>query len=317
MQWSELAAFYRASHASRVVLVTLVVKEGSSYRQPGARMLVRADGASCGTVSAGCLEDEIIRATSSVHLDGRARLLTIDTRPHYGCPGKITLLLEAIEPAYGCELFDFIAQQLEARRPFSVVTDCRDLEADGPFTRALPNASPEEPASERRLIERVGRQPRLVVVGAGHDSTALAKTALLAHWEVHCVAPEDIKFQPARLVTRFTPDDRTGIVLMTHNLGHDIACLSELLPLGYSYIGVIGSARRRRELVNGLEAANAYSAIEQLDRLSCPAGLDIGAADAGEIAVSIMAEIRCTWSGRDAAPLRTRTQPIHAHDRSC
>lgn len=316
MQWSELTAFYRHGPTERVVLVTMVEKQGSSYRQPGARMLVRADGASCGTVSAGCLEDEIIRAAGPVQHDGQARLLTIDTRPHYGCPGKITLLLEALAPADAHGLFSLVEQQLAARRPFTVVTAYGQLDTPGPFTRAyLDEASAGPPASagDRILRQLVGRQPRLVIVGAGDDATAMAKAALLAQWDVCRVSPDEVQFAPAQLVARFAPDDRTAVVLMTHNLGHDVACLSEILPRSYSYVGVIGSARRRSELIHGLESAGAHDALDALDRLCCPAGLDLGAGEAGEIAISILAEIQCGWSGRDASPLRARGQPIHAH----
>jgi xanthine dehydrogenase accessory factor len=313
MQWSELAAFYQADPARRVALVTLVAKSGSSYRQPGARMLVRTDGTHGGTVSAGCLEDEIARAAVPVLADGRPHLLTIDTRPHYGCPGQITLLLEALDPAAGRDFFQLITTHLQARRTFTVATDYTDLTRTGPLTHVLPGTATSVPAP-RLLLERVGRQPRLIVIGDGADATALAKAALLARWEVHVIVPTDIQFAPEQIVARHAPDDRTAVVLMTHNLGHDVACLHALLPHAYSYLGVIGSTRRRSELVNGLESAGADLALAALDRLCCPAGLDLGANEAGEIAISILAEIQCGWSGRNAAPLRDRARPIHSHD---
>lgn len=312
MQWSELAAFYQAESTRRVALVTLVEKHGSSYRQPGARMLVRADGTHGGSVSAGCLEAEIARAAAPVLQDGQPRLLTIDTRPHYGCPGQITLLLEALDPAAGSDFFQLITTLLQARRVFTVATDYADLLRPGPLTRIL-SSTETLPAAPRRLLERVGRQPRLVVIGDGDDATALAKAALLARWEVHVIVPTDIQFAPEQVAIRHAPDDRTAVVLMTHNLGHDVACLHALLPHAYSYLGVIGSTRRRRELVNGLESAGAEAALAALDRLRCPAGLDLGANEAGEIAISILAEIQCGWSGRNAAPLRDRARPIHSH----
>jgi xanthine/CO dehydrogenase XdhC/CoxF family maturation factor len=316
MQWHDLTEFYRNAGRRTHVLVTMVEKRGSSYRQPGARMLVRDDGAICGSVSAGCLEEEIARATHPVHDDGKPRILSIDTRPHYGCPGRITLLLEALYPDDGAALFTAIGRKLDSRQPFVVATDHSDLERRGPFTRMLGD---NEPATNPRpgfLVQEIGRRSRLVVVGAGDDATAVTKSAMLARWDVHCVAPEEVQFAREKLAAKFPPDDRTAIVLLSHNLGLDVACLSEILPLPYSYVGVIGSQRRRNEIVQGLESLGNHEVLARIDSLFCPAGLDIGANDAGEIALSILAEIQCLWSGRAAGSLRDRGEPIHKGERS-
>lgn len=274
-------------------------------------MLVRDDGTFCGSVSAGCLEEEIARATRPVQQDGTPRLLTIDTRPHYGCPGQITLLMEALHPAAGDALFSSVEARLLARRPFTLTTDYSDLANRGPLTRVLANEEAGDEAKAETMREHVGRRARLVVVGSGDDATAITKVALLARWDVQTVATVDIQFAPARLVAQFPPDDRTAVVLMTHNLGFDVACLHEVLPHPYSYVGVIGSVRRRSELIHGLETTGDPAALAHLENLFCPAGLDLGATETGEIALSILAEIQCLWSGRDAGSLRLRAQPIH------
>lgn len=310
MQWNDLTRFHQVARSRTYVLVTMVTKRGSSYRQPGARMLVRDDGAFSGSVSAGCLEDEIARAAAPVRADGVARLLTIDTRPHYGCPGQITLLMEPLHTDAGDALFDAVGAKLRAREPFSIATDHRDLTRRDPLTRMIREEDPEE-AEAGVLIQRVDRRPRLVVVGTGDDATAVAKVALLAGWDVQAVGSMDIQFAPARLATLFPPDDRTAVILMTHNLGLDVACLHRILPLPYSYIGVIGSSRRRSELIENLETTGDPAVLASLDRLFCPAGLDLGATESGEIALSILAEVQCLWSGRDAGSLRERGRPIH------
>jgi len=316
MQWSELTSFYRHGKALGFVLVTMVGKQGSSYRQPGARMLVRDDGVFCGSVSAGCLEEEIARAARAVQQDGTPRLLTIDTRPHYGCPGQITLLMEALHPAAGEALFSSVEARLHARDPFTVVTDYSDLTNRGPLTRVLANDRADDRAKTGILLQRVGRRARLVVVGSGDDATAISKAALLARWDVQTIATVDIQFAPAQLAVQFPPDDRTAVVLMTHNLGFDVACLHEVLPHSYSYVGVIGSVRRRSELIHGLETMGDTTALGHLEKLFCPAGLDLGATETGEIALSILAEIQCLWAGRSAGSLRDRAEPIHHGERT-
>jgi xanthine/CO dehydrogenase XdhC/CoxF family maturation factor len=316
MQWSELTAYHRQSKSHGSVLVTMVGKRGSSYRQPGARMLVRDDGEICGSVSAGCLEDEIARATRPVFEDGTPRLLTIDTRPHYGCPGQITLLMEALPTDAAEKLFAEVEKEILARRTFSVVTEFGDLTKRTALTRVVHDGADEVQSRADSLVQHVGRKPRVVVVGAGDDATAVAKTAMLAKWDVHNVAPEEVQFARAELSKRFRPDDRTAIVLLTHNLGLDVACLSEVLPLPYSYVGVIGSVRRRSEIIQGLETTGDEAVLASLENLHCPAGLDLGANDAGEIALSILAEIQCVWSGREAGSLRDRGEPIHQSERT-
>jgi xanthine dehydrogenase accessory factor len=316
MQWHDLTEFHRGARERKHVLVTMVEKRGSSYRQPGARMLVRDDGATCGSVSAGCLEEEIARATRPVHEDGRPRLLSIDTRPHYGCPGRITLLLEALYPDAGDTLFATVARRLDGRQPFTVLTEYGDLEKHGPLTRLPANVGNAPGPQPGILVQEVGRRPRLVVVGAGDDASAVTKAAMLARWDVHGIATEEVQFARDQLVARFPPDDRTAIVLLSHNLGLDVACVGELLPLPYSYVGVIGSVRRRNEIIQGLESLGKAGVLAHIDGLYCPAGLDIGANDAGEIALSILAEIQCLWSGRTAGSLRERGEPIHQGERS-
>lgn len=311
MQWSELASHHRHSNQSGFVLVTMVAKKGSSYRQPGARMLVREDLETCGTVSAGCLEEEIARATKPAHQTGIPRMLTIDTRPHYGCPGQITLLLEPLPQAAGETLFCAIEAKLRAREPFVLETDFSDLTKHGPLTRLLPVEANHKKSGASVLRQHVGRRERIVVVGSGDDATAVTKAAVLAGWEVHVVDTAGIQFAPGRLVTQYSPDDRTAVVLMTHNLGFDVSCLHEVLPHAYSYIGVIGSLKRRSELIHGLETTGDFAALGALENLHCPAGLDLGAREPGEIALSVLAEIQCVWSGRDAGSLRLRAEPIH------
>jgi xanthine/CO dehydrogenase XdhC/CoxF family maturation factor len=316
MQWSDLTSFHRSGKSHSHVLVTMVEKRGSSYRQPGARMLVRVDGAVCGSVSAGCLEDEIARATKPVQLDGIPRILTIDTRPHYGCPGQITLLMEALHPHAGDALFATIGEKLLARQTFAVSTQYDDLASAGPRTRVLGDGVTAAHSRSGVFVQQVGRRPRIVIVGAGDDASAVATAAVLARWDVHTIATEEVQFSHSQLAERFPPDDRTAIVLLSHNLGLDVACLSEILPLPYSYVGVIGSVRRRNEIIQGLESSGNAGVLASIDNLFCPAGLDLGASDAGEIALSILAEIQCVWSGRGAGPLRERGDPIHQGERT-
>ena len=93
-------------------LATLVRAEGSSYRRPGARMLIFEDGKTVGSLSAGCLEEEVALCAREVLQTGEAAMMTFDTRRRFGCAGKIHIFIEQIPENFLSEL----AANLEARR---------------------------------------------------------------------------------------------------------------------------------------------------------------------------------------------------------
>ena len=81
-------------------LATLVETRGSTYRKPGARMLVNSDGGSIGVLSGGCLEDEIARRGREIIGGAAPALLAFDTRRLYGCDGQVRILVERVGPAF-------------------------------------------------------------------------------------------------------------------------------------------------------------------------------------------------------------------------
>ncbi len=98
----ELAEILRLSQEKRgqsFALATLVRATGSSYRRPGARMLIAGDGTLAGSLSAGCLEEEVALAAREVLQSGAAKLLSFDTRRRFGCHGSIEIFLECVEEA--------------------------------------------------------------------------------------------------------------------------------------------------------------------------------------------------------------------------
>src|SRR6476469_10417069 len=89
-----------ADNATRSwALATLVQTEGSTYRKPGARLLIDSDGATLGVLSGGCLEEEIGRLGQKVLANGTPRLLSFDTKRLYGCNGQLKILVEPVPAA--------------------------------------------------------------------------------------------------------------------------------------------------------------------------------------------------------------------------
>src|SRR5438067_12459536 len=99
-------------HGEPLALATLVRAQGSSYRRPGARMLICGDGATAGSLSGGCLEEEVVRRAQDIMLDGTPALMSFDTRLRFGCNGSIDIF---VEPAREDFLAQLAANFLERR----------------------------------------------------------------------------------------------------------------------------------------------------------------------------------------------------------
>ena len=305
--WPFLFDFVRRHRHSRLALATLVAREGSSYRQPGARMLIAEDLTFCGSLSGGCLEEGIASTAGKVFTEGRPQRLVIDTRPHFGCPGKLHVLVEEI----AIPLVDRIEAELRLRRPVLLSTDRRGT------------AFAAGETSE--LLEKVCPPPRLVAVGWTHDMDPLLGFAAKLGWELHRVlrdprmiaetprvAGETVRsLEPGEMVAQFKPDTTTAVLVMTHHLATDFAFLREILPAGYGYVGLLGSKRRRETLLAELGDLGLLEDPAVTDRLHAPVGLDLGGHHPSTIALAIVAEIQAVLAGADAGFLRDKTGTIH------
>src|SRR5437764_14383243 len=98
--------------AEPLALATLVAARGSSYRRPGARMLISWDGTTAGSLSGGCLEEEVVRRAQDIMRDGTPALMSFDTRLRFGCNGSIDIF---VEPARDDFLSQLAANFLERR----------------------------------------------------------------------------------------------------------------------------------------------------------------------------------------------------------
>ncbi|MGF1606656.1 MAG: XdhC family protein [Rhodothalassiaceae bacterium] len=179
-----------------------------------------------------------------------------------------------------------------------------DLDLDASASRAVrtEQAQTAEVDGDAYLVHALGPAKRLVLIGAVHIAKALAPMAAAIGFEVSIIDPRGAftaatEFAPAQVVedwpdevlTRTPLDARTALVTLTHDPKLDDAALIPALSSDAFYIGCLGSRRThqaRRDRLTALGLADA-----QLDRLHGPAGLPIGAAGPGEIAVAILAQI--------------------------
>jgi xanthine dehydrogenase accessory factor len=293
----------------RAMLATVVRTWGSSPRPVGSVMALREDGAVVGSVSGGCIEDDLIHR--HVHAGalpaGRPRLLTYgvsaDEAHRFGlpCGGTLELLLEPDpQPA----LLRALVQALDAGRLMRRSVRLRD----GQVTQA-PTTTPEAHATADEVVNTFGPAYRLLLIGAGALAECLATMALFSGFTVTVCDPRQeyaghwgvagarlVRGMPDDAVAAFRPDARSAVVALTHDPKLDDLALLEALQSPAFYVGAIGSRRndaaRRARLAEhfGLEPA-------QLQRLRGPVGLYIGSRTPPEIAVSIMAELLAVKNG--------------------
>jgi len=123
-----------------IVLASVVRTEGTTYRAVGARMAVRADGATVGLLSSGCLEGEIIERAARVRETGMAEVMTYDGRSDdelvwglgTGCNGLVEILLERRTPESAGVLGDLLSRALDDAQPSVMATVVRASGAGAP-----------------------------------------------------------------------------------------------------------------------------------------------------------------------------------------
>lgn len=274
-----------------LALATLVRVQGSSYRRPGARMLICSGGKTVGSLSAGCLEDEVKLAALEVIRTGEPRLMHFDTRRRFGCNGSIEIF---IERAAG----ELREQLTEALRKRAACTIEAVFENAGGF-RGTQVIAADAPPSKDAFVQKIEPLLRVVLIGDGPEITALRALTGSLGWELFV-------FESVRS-WNLEADGRTAVIIATHNYGNDCAALRHFLPLGLNYVGVVGPRRRRDELM--LDVLD--SGITISSELFAPAGLHLGADGPAEIALSIIAEIQAVFARASRISLRDRKAPIH------
>lgn len=291
---SILAAY--AAATGRSALATVVRVLGSAYRRPGARLFIAASGETAGSLSSGCLEDEVAEIGRRVISTGRAELAAFDLRPRFGCAGAIDVLIEPVEPQSA--FFVALAEVVATRRAREVSVRFAGETASWGSTL--------EARAEGALHDRILPPLRLVIVGDSLDSTALAAQGRLLGWDV--VLAENAAGLPEL-------DARSAVVVKAHKIGRDFAALRVLLGSPAFYVGLVGPARRRKELIGLLYEEEVLRPGAPLPQVFGPSGLDVGGETPAEVALSICAEIQAVLGGHAGGPLRTKTVGIHQrHD---
>ncbi len=313
------------------VMATVVALEGSSYRRPGVRMMIRVDGAMTGAVSGGCVEKEILFQAQSVFSTKTPKMMTYDGRFRLGCEGMLYILIEPFAP--DAETFSLIQDTFSNRLPFQLKTSYHKTYGDYPNLGTYFSLNgkdhplhPKVAPNETTLLFEQDMDPimRLVIIGGEHDTVKLAGLSAAMGWEVNVSAvPQEEKTKvdfpgihefwsvapeafPAERI-----DEQTAVVLMTHSYAKDLKYLLALKDRKPFYFGLLGPQRRREKLFNEFMERHPDVDLDFFDRIHGPAGLHLGAETPEEIAISILAEVLTVMRKTDGQPLRDKTKAIH------
>ncbi|MGH6625689.1 MAG: XdhC family protein [Burkholderiaceae bacterium] len=301
----------------RALLATVVRTWGSSPRPIGSIMALCEDGAVVGSVSGGCIEDDLIYRFTQAYsgqepghqipsgAPGFVKYgITADEAHRFGlpCGGTLELLLEYDpEAASLAELVGALEAGQLMRRSVRL--------SDGAATLA-PAATPAElQLSATELVNTFGPEYRMLLIGAGQLTEYLATMALFSGFAVTVCDPREeyrgawsvagakvVSDMPDDVVLAFKPDRRSCVVALTHDPKLDDLALLEALKTEAFYVGAIGSRRnneaRHQRMVEHFEQTEA-----SLARLRGPIGIYIGSKTPPEIAVSVMAEILAVKNG--------------------
>lgn len=306
---ADALAWRTAGHA--VTLVTVVQTWGSAPRPPGALLAVRDDGVVSGSVSGGCVEDDLIaRTRASFTAAAGTPLQTQPAMIAYGvsqeeaarfglpCGGTLRLVQEPLlDPGWVAQLLARTAAHELVARTLTLATGAVLLSS------AVRGQALQFDGSTLTTV--FGPKWRLLLIGAGQLSQAVAQIALMLDFEVLVCDPREeyaatlmaglpgvrrIEGMPDDAVRELLPDAHTAIVALTHDPKLDDMALLEALQSSAFYVGALGS--RRNQATRKQRLAEHFDLrAEQLARLHGPVGLGLGAKTPAEIAVSIMAEI--------------------------
>jgi len=292
----------------KVALGTIVKTWGSAPRPIGAMVAVRDDGQVVGSVSGGCVEDDLIdKVKGKLPAWHKPELFTYGvtneeaTRWGLPCGGTLQLVMEPLSDQSGIEeLLQKISSQHLVRRK---------LEMDSGRATLEPGRWQDVLEFDGRVLSTVhGPRWRLVLIGAGQLTRYLAEMARMLDYHVVVIDPREEyaagwdlasvpidRGMPDDVVRSLELDGHSALVALTHDPKLDDLALMEALKSAAFYVGAIGSKKNndaRRERLREFDVS-----ADEIARLRGPVGLYIGSKTPPEIAVAILAEMTAVRHG--------------------
>ncbi|HST02147.1 MAG TPA: XdhC family protein [Usitatibacter sp.] len=290
----------------RTWLATVAQTFGASPRPPGSLAAIRDDGILVGSVSGGCIEDDLVARRDEYN--GRkpqfaAYGVTAEEARRFGlpCGGELEVI---IEPEVKAAEIEMLLQAIAAGR---VVARRVDLASgDWSLEAAKPTDECSRTASAFTSIH--GPRWRMLVIGASEIAHYLAEVAGTVDFQVFVCDPREeyksawrakgatwIDGMPDDAVLAFKPDGHSVILTVSHDPKLDDMALLEALKSGAFYVGAVGSGRTSAERRKRL--ADFDLSPQEIARLRGPVGLSIGSRTPPEIALAILADLVASRNG--------------------
>lgn len=294
----------QAAHA--VTLVTVVDTWGSAPRPAGALLAVRGDGVVSGSVSGGCVEDDLIARIKAGQTTQQAGVIAYgvsqEEAARFGlpCGGTLRLVQEPLLDT------TWVQEVLARTANHELVARTLTLATGSVAVRGARRGEALQ-FDGQALTSVFGPKWRLLLIGAGQLSQAVASIAQLLDFEVLVCDPREeytatlkhnldlqgvrhVAGMPDDVVVALKPDAHTAVVALTHDSKLDDMALMEALTSEAFYVGALGS--RRNQATRKARLIEHFGLTElQLSKLHGPVGLNLGAKTPAEIAVSIVAQI--------------------------
>ncbi|WP_154223827.1 XdhC family protein [Marinicella rhabdoformis] len=308
--WSILLSSQKRKEA--LVLATLVDVKGSSYKKPGAMLLVETDGQTHGLLSGGCLEADIAEHARDVFETAVAKVLHYDLSDDSifglgaGCDGQITVLLQLLGGDY---------QPLASLNPLPTEAQSTQLwlnyqDNDSPLGAYCVAQNKQLRSNHDNWQQHVQHDspppltyqvpPKVAVCGAGIDAHPLCQMMAQLHWHglsfdhrsglltTEKLPPNWQTFKPKLLTEQVKQQGIDAIIIMSHNINRDADYLRQAFESDVRFIGLLGPPQRRDKVLS-----KAGISLNQIgDRLHAPVGLNLGGRLPENIALSICAELQ-------------------------
>ena len=320
-----------------VVLATVVHVKGSVPREVGAMLLLCSDGSTIGTIGGGAGEASAIEQAKQVLVTGEKKRVAIDLSGNPEqikqgiCGGTMQIWLERWQGESAIALANDIIALLQTGQSGSLVIPFAPDRSPYLSTPHTPHPTPVRLSAHVEAHTSAFNlpllpPPTLLIIGAGHVAVPLAQMAHLM--DFHIIVQDDrpefanvqrfpnatILVQPVdTAVTTLTERPQLYVALVTRSYQHDLAALRALLPRSPHYIGMIGSEKRVRTVLqalrqDGIPGTDTSLIASQLEAVYAPIGLDLGALTPAEIAVSICAELISVYRGGSGRSLSRQAQ---------
>ncbi len=304
----------------RVIAIATVIDTWGSAPVPvGGQLVVADDQSFQGSVSGGCVENDVIFAAGEAISSGQPSTLSFGVsdetawRVGLPCGGRIRIFVERY---HGAEDQTYLGQLIEAksrRRPVLVETrlndgvrraffELEDMSHD--YRERLRRARSDVVSIEADeiFLHTITPGPRILIVGGTHIAQALVRLAGIAGYDVVVIDPRSsyasnerfsgidvVQDWPSKALDSLEVDPYTAVVALAHVADIDDEALRFALSRPCGYVGVLGSKRSHAKRVDRLRAAGLDQ--KQIEKIRAPIGLDIGAFTPAEIALAILAEI--------------------------